>query len=74
LAEVAIYFFEMTGDVAIIDYEGIESPKLEAVEKEAARILAELTLNVIPRSVQRVLAGCRQTLSRPNPLIRNFGV
>ena len=51
------YFFNTRddGDV-IIDVVGVEVADLEAVKKMAARGLAELALDVLPASTERVLA------------------
>lgn len=50
------YFFDTRDDDdIIIDEVGVEVADLEAVKKMAARGLAELALDVLPGSTERVL-------------------
>jgi hypothetical protein len=50
------YFFDTRDDdEIIIDEVGVEVANLEAVKKLAARGLAELALDVLPASTERVL-------------------
>ena len=51
-----LYFFDTRdNDDVIEDDIGVEYPSLEAVKVEAARALAELARDVLPRSLKRML-------------------
>jgi hypothetical protein len=54
---MALYFFDSRdNDLFIEDDIGLEVPDLEAVKIEAARALAQIAVDVIPKTLKRTLA------------------
>jgi len=50
------YFDTRDGDILVQDHEGLSFQDLPSVRVEAARILAELAIDLLPEGMQRTLA------------------